>query len=756
MSKLIRRIRYIVMIILFLLSARYALTLRLHYRDLLSRIDQAHQLPADPPEGGYSAAPKPTRRRPMAEAFRSGHLPDPLPVPSGDPDQIAADLAKKIAAKDDQSTAALLTALQMAGFGIYSPEGQLAVKPTGASQGMAFGAFSVAAMAKLYNDGWHMSLADLSAVLTKAIPAFQKVSLNETLANGIATASQGEQPLRFWSRLIIELGKQSWPGYDLSSGKLDPTVELDSIQTSLILQRLYGDLMSRTRPERKKPQNSALYGQITGLDGLVFPAAFHPGGGERLVLTGLEESESTNPCENEFVKTVLDADAILRTTEWKALINSEEIEPPGARSYANAALTILKIVWVYATLHVDVKMTDSPLVRSEDTSNGQSRILTAHVWFDTGKLPWLNCMRPFMKKADFGNLPNDGAAKGVGVWWLPAEGFGPGYGTIEFHNDPQGLIDAEHSQALVFFDTEVINGRVAGPTDPFRTTDPDGNATMQVTGMKQSRDLTNEKKVPVIKKMAVAVSVKYKQVSDVKDMLGEFLDVLGPGLGIASGDLPAALADALAETVFRMHWTIDGSFNFPVQDWLPCTTGWVGTINYKKTLNTSRTIQQPGGFVREMIDNLEEGQFQITGPRSSDDDGLYVGTYSYRLANKRSHLAKSNFSGDPSTSEMTETASGAGKANFDIDARMDHNAFIIAAGTGESVEVKTKMFQHKPDSTGTYTALRQPEGTGASGTMDPKNPNELKGSKTDKSPDGTVTTVEWNLVRCSKWRSPNH
>src|SRR5689334_13245322 len=115
MSKLIRRVRYIVMIILFLLSARYALTLRLHYRDLLSRVDQVHQLPADPPEGGYSAAPRPIRRRPMAEVFRSGHLPAPLPIPSGDPDQIAADLAKKIAARDEQSTAALMTAFQMAG-----------------------------------------------------------------------------------------------------------------------------------------------------------------------------------------------------------------------------------------------------------------------------------------------------------------------------------------------------------------------------------------------------------------------------------------------------------------------------------------------------------------------------------------------------------------------------------------------------------------------------------------------------------------
>lgn len=90
-----------------------------------------------------------------------------------------------------------MTALQVAGFSVRDLKGELDLKPAVASQGMAFDAFSVAAMAKLYNDGWHMSLADLSIVLAKAIPPFQKVSLTQALAGGIASASQAEQPLRF-------------------------------------------------------------------------------------------------------------------------------------------------------------------------------------------------------------------------------------------------------------------------------------------------------------------------------------------------------------------------------------------------------------------------------------------------------------------------------------------------------------------------------------------------------------------------------
>ena len=49
----------------------------------------------------------------MAQAFRSGKLPSPLPQPTGNPEQAAAELAKRVMAEDEQSTAALLTAVRM-------------------------------------------------------------------------------------------------------------------------------------------------------------------------------------------------------------------------------------------------------------------------------------------------------------------------------------------------------------------------------------------------------------------------------------------------------------------------------------------------------------------------------------------------------------------------------------------------------------------------------------------------------------------
>src|SRR4051812_33722887 len=54
----------------------------------------------------------------MAQAFSNGQLPTPLAQPVGSPEQAAAELAKRVMAEDDQSTAALLTALQMSGFSV--------------------------------------------------------------------------------------------------------------------------------------------------------------------------------------------------------------------------------------------------------------------------------------------------------------------------------------------------------------------------------------------------------------------------------------------------------------------------------------------------------------------------------------------------------------------------------------------------------------------------------------------------------------
>ncbi|HYK92259.1 MAG TPA: hypothetical protein VE398_26090 [Acidobacteriota bacterium] len=780
------------MIVLFLLSARYALTLRLHYRDLLSRIDQVHQLPADPPEGGYSAAPKPIRRRPMAEAFRSGHLPDPLPIPAGDPDQIAADLAKKIGARDEQSTAALLTALQMAGFGIRAPGGQLVVKPADASQGMAFDTFSVSAMAKLYNDGWQISLADLSLILGKTVPAFQKVPLSDVLSDGIVKASQGEQPLRFWARLIVEMGKQSSPSYDLSSGKFDPAiVQLDSIQTSLIVERLYGDMVSRRKPAAAPTVHSSAH-RDTDRPAYFQPAVFHPTPAFRLLRTAALEGGADSPCDlGEIGDNIMDLNAIIKTTEWEKLLDFEKQEGIGGPvGGANAVLAFLRVIWVYANMYVEVTMDppkppDAPvradnnnvLIRTDNTEPGETRTLTAKVWFDIDKSALTNCLRPLLhrEKLDFGSLPNGGAAKGVGVAWRLTEGGFPLPGT--YHNDPAGLLEARKN-ALVYFD----NGGGAEGSTWNKETDKYGKTSIKVTGNPQPRNLTNTKRKPVLKEFAVAVDVKYKNASEADKMLGELLDVVGPGLGISSGDLLGGVSGAIAETIFRMHWNIDGVFPFPVEDWV-ANGAWTGTIRYThiyapsfppNIVNNNRTKSISTSTWRVDTESV------VTLDGSLADDGYsqtaLLSGHSIQTHTSQSHAESiddchraSNIvtytldSHSESSEELTGKSSYRAIAMVSIFTSPDgsmHYRVSIGLAPGEdftnngthkqqSVTTRSGCGESKTD---TYSPSPQTITIGlptpeAEGDLDPKHPDIINGHQESSGRDGEKVVIVWNLVR---------
>lgn len=716
-----------------------------------------------------------TGKLPMAEAFETGQLPEPLPVPAGDPDKAAEELARKIAAKDEQSTAALLTGLQLAGFSIRNPQGEISLTPHGASQGMAFDAFSVAAMAKLYSYGWHMSLADLSVVLNKGIPESQKFPVSEILAAGIAASTRGEQPLRFWSRLIVELGKHASRPYDLSSGNVDPSVELDSIQTSLILQRLYGDLMSHAKAGPPPKSNARFQRADESHIPLIQPAVFHPGSRARLLLASQEEGG--NPCESEWMKIILDANAIFKTTEWEKFINIQKLEAPGWQSYANAVLTILKFVWVYASMHVDVKMDADELVRSYNLEDSATQTLTARVWFKIDNWSLLNCLRPALNlgpvKLDFGNLPNNGAAKGVGVAWRGLEGFAPSPIPIELHNNPAGLL-AYKANALVFFNNGP--GDEGDPSSPFRKAGPDGKASIKVTGNRQPKDLTYEKRVPVMKEMSVAVDVKYKQVSEVGDMLSEFLDVLGPAVGIASGDLPAGLISALTETIFRMHWNIDGVFPFKVKDWKPCDGGWSGTVTFIRTLQKNNTGTLPTGVIQTNAEELKEiDHLSLDGPSAPGADDS-IGTWSAESIHRTLRADHSSGGGrrnafchyGMSDSAWEDTTAGSGKGDASFLIYSNDTTFHFAWVNGnQPFRAKMKSTYHysgQSDCEVIQPVNRMDESDISiypfaftfSGPVDPKDPDHFSGSISDaKLPglpdDGSKISVIWDLCKCKKY-----
>jgi hypothetical protein len=773
-----RRIRYFIAAGLLLVGV-YELNLHLHHRLAPSGNSQAFPTANAKVVSAGSPAPNLPRHGAMSEAFRSGRLPDPLSIPGGDADQAAADLAKKIAARDEQSTAALLTALQMAGFGVRGGDGRLLVKSGDASQGMAFDSLSVIAMAKLYSDGWQISLADLSLILGKTIPAFQKVALSDVLSDGIVKASQGEQPLRFWGRLITELGKLSSSHYDLAGGKVDAsTVQLDSIQTSLIVQRLYGDMAAHQKPAATPLAHSSAYRE-TGRQEYFQPAVFHPTSQLRLLRAAAPQGSSDNPCALGVIgENITDANAILKTTEWENLIDITKQEGiGGVTGGINGVLAILRFIYIYSSMDVKVTMDKEYLVRTYDLDPGETRTLTAKVWFDIQNSEMLNCLRPFLnrEKVDLGNLPNGGAAEGVGVAWRLTEGGAPLPGT--YHNDPAGLLEATKN-FLVYFD----NGGGAQGSTWNKETDKNGETTIKVTGNPQPRDLTNAKRQPAMKEMGIAVDVKFKNASQVNKMVGEFMDVLGPGLGISSGDLLGGVTGAITETMFRMHWNIDDVFTFPIENWV-ANGAWTGTIKYLHTyepnfpsniINNNRTKSTTTSTWKLETESV------ITLDGTLTDDGLSqaatLSGHSLQTHSTESHTetiddchSASNIvtytedihsgSSDELTGKSTYRAIASVGVFTSADGSMHYTiGTSLAAGedfanngthTQHGITTRSGCGESKTDTDSrppqTITiGLPTPD---LEGDLNPKHPDVIKGQTETSGRDGEKVVIVWDLVR---------
>jgi hypothetical protein len=566
----------------------------------------------------------------MSSAFDKGVLPAPLALPRADPDDAAAILAKQIAARDANSTAALMTALQMAGFAIRNRDGSL-LKPAGASQGLAFEAWEVAAIGKLYGAHWQISLDDVQAALERIMPELHQAPFGALFLKGIASSAQGEQPLRFWSRLTVELGRNSDHPYDLLAPTVDQkSVWLDPIQFSLILKRLGGDLVAAKNAASTNVRKSAFQREFRQqppqLELAIYrpdlPASFQHAPESQ----SEQQSESQSPCffnQSEIGQTILDGTAIGLTTEWKNIIQIEaQEEAASVESKFSAAAVIMKFIFTYASLNVNVTSDKSPLVRTYDLDPGETATLTAHVYYDTGDWSNLNCLRPLLNTVglDFPNLPTSGAVEGAGVSWTLTEGGVPWTNP----NDYDATIAAQY-QGKVMFDN---GGGTDGETYN-KVTDENGDTTVKVSGRPQQRDLTNLKRAPVNSQYAVAVQVKVKG-ADPKKFLGELTDVLGPALGLSSGDIIGGLAGGITETAYRMSWPIGGSFVFPLQDWA-ADGAWTGSITVSATRTESMgptTKTFPSGKVNTdsyKLNSSLQGTFTLNGDGSSQN-GSYSGT----------------------------------------------------------------------------------------------------------------------------------
>lgn len=714
----------------------------------------------------------------MAQAFRSGKLPAPLPQPSGTPEEAAAELAKRVLAEDEQSTAALLTAVQMSGFSVRADDGSTAYESVTPGQGIMIDAWEVAALAKLF-DGTQISLTDLSQAFATAMPALKNAPVDKLFVDGLRAASKGDQPaIRFWADFIAELGRQSEHPYDVLAAYVDTSrVNLDVVQVSLILRRLAADLIVQERSRKQNgqwqpfrgqewassPWESASYNFEVGTQPRLRDALWHPEHGPRLVL--VEEGGGSNrPCTlSEVASQWMDGfayasgkvfDAIL---EHLAEAGSEGAEKYGnATSKANAVLALIKLIAYYACLETDITMSgDPPLVRTQSIYKpGERRTLTGTVRENTKNWQAVNCTRIALNGANLDiSLPNDGPVEGVRTGWMLAKG-----GVSVSNNQiTYAIVEFVSPEGTPLIQTAMVP--ISNPAFP--KTNEEGQTTIDLEGMKQREQLVNP--VPVIKEVQVNFSVAPKAVT----MRQDVIDALGNGVSFSKGNgfiaSPLTLAiGGLVETVLRSNLHLSKTLTIPVKDWVSCTGGWGGNISYTTTSQTTTTGGDTAGPWTQTIEQTTENEITLRGDPNAAPGwkGSSQGTFSASndlenttvIVNPPVRL----FRGAVITIQDKQIASGEGKTTARIQARDDgkYDIQVIGGNLNGNEHWQTRCTGDCPKTTATTdkdsTIVASVFGMNVTtGKVDP-NQSVLSGSATlENTPtQGATTKVTWSLDEC--------
>ena len=123
-------------------------------------------------------------------------------------------------------------------------------------------------------------------------------------------------------------------------------------------------------------------------------------------------------------QTVMDGAALAGSTFFGGLIEEAGKIIPAAEKLgkltagANAALTVVKMLWTSIAFDGKLEMDAPMLVRTRTAAAGEPRTFSATFRYDTGNWQVLNCVRPALNAAgiDF-SLPQDGPIADAKVDW---------------------------------------------------------------------------------------------------------------------------------------------------------------------------------------------------------------------------------------------------------------------------------------------------------------------------------------------------
>ena len=144
-----------------------------------------------------------------------------------------------------------MAALQASGIGVVGPENAVDAKPLEPWQGITMQRWEVrlAAAMVLPQRGVSLALPDLAAFLVAAIPELTGAPVEQLIVKDLRALADSPAPTKqFFGRFIGALGRNavSHAPYDLSGDVNPQTIQLDGLQTSLLLRRLAIDVLMLT------------------------------------------------------------------------------------------------------------------------------------------------------------------------------------------------------------------------------------------------------------------------------------------------------------------------------------------------------------------------------------------------------------------------------------------------------------------------------------------------------------------------------
>ncbi|HVF26613.1 MAG TPA: hypothetical protein VM943_00135 [Pyrinomonadaceae bacterium] len=705
-------------------------------------------------------------------------MPDPLRKPSGSIDEVAAALAKQVAVGDEQSVPALLTAILTAGFALRDRDGVLlqTVQP---GQGLAFDAWEVAAMAKMYGEGRSVQLVYLTDGL-KAIPELKGMPLDSMLLEGIRKHTQGEQPLlRFWARFIVELGRQQKNSYDMLRAADPRSVRLDAIQAALILRRLVGDLYAAGGDKQASDMRGGRKTHVADIvtvagwrqsprfaRAALWESSFAPSSKARTVDT-IETAHNEKPCAGMGSDPIQDLLATELTSAWGRFFGDIKLGKGDTKlgnvvNVANIILAYAKFIATYAALETEITVENPPLVRTLNARPGERRQLTATVKMDVGGWDQINCFRSalnLLTGLDF-SLLDDGPLEGIEVNWnLNEGGAGDAYSNRTGVTGKQQIVGfaGNNSPRIQSAGTHAgIAGSGGTPVGNLTRskTDKEGKARIYLEGSPKIPYVV-EPAAPVMKQAVVSTTIKMKG----GDIEGDAVDLWGQLRGGLSG-----LATLPLELLYRTDWASSGYVVVPVEDHEPCTGHWSGTINYTSSYKREFSGEGANNISYENDEVVYTADIEL----SNKQDG-----YGKPLALARAQASEVRERGGRGTtgcyrtSKQLHTVNGSAEAPASVtvsvraDGRYDLSYSLPIVHASGSYTVTSKVggtcrnpYNRELNQNDPVKDHEISPGFSIDheGVVDPKKPSVLTGSKTvTKEWKGTgkaTVHVTWNLVSC--------